>query len=104
MHHKISGDDNNKNIVVHNGDTIEIQLHETPTTGYSWEIAEVDTQVLRFQSSDYKIYDTAGLGGGGIRSMRFLVNGEGNGSIKLKNWRKWSGDIYQQFEIDVKVQ
>lgn len=104
MHHKISGDNNNKNIVVHKGDTIEIQLDETPTTGYSWEIDKVDSQLLGFQSSDYKIYDTAGIGGGGIRSMKFLVNGEGKGSIKLKNWRKWSGDIYQQFEIDVSAQ
>ena len=60
MHHKISGDNNNKNIVVHKGDTIEIQLDETPTTGYSWEIDKVDSQILGFQSSDYKIYDTAG--------------------------------------------
>ena len=92
MHHKISGDNNNKNIVVHKGDTIEIQLDETPTTGYSWEVDKVDS------------HDTAGIGGGGIRSMKFLVNGEGKGSIKLKNWRKWSGDIYQQFEIDVNAQ
>ena len=41
MHHKISGDNNNKNIVVHKGDTIEIQLDETPTTGYSWEVDNI---------------------------------------------------------------
>jgi predicted secreted protein len=104
MHHKISGDNNNKNIVVHKGDTIEIQLDETPTTGYSWEIDNIDSHILDFQSSDYKMYTTAGIGGGGIRSMKFLVNGHGNGFIKLKNWRKWNGDIYQQFEIDVNAQ
>ena len=104
MHHKITGDNNNKNIVVHKGDTIEIQLDETPTTGYSWAVDNVDSHILDFQSSDYKIYNTAGIGGGGIRSMKFLVNGQGDGSIKLKNWRKWSGDIYQQFEIDVNAQ
>ena len=88
MHHKITGDNNNKNIVVHKGDTIEIQLDETPTTGYSWAVDNVDSHILDLQSSDYKIYNTAGIGGGGIRSMKFLVNGQGDGSIKLKNWRK----------------
>ena len=104
MNHKISADKTIKEIVVQKGDTIEIELDESPTTGYSWEIAEIEGNVLGLQSSDYKRHKIVGIGGGGIRRLKFLVNELGNGSIKLKNWRKWSGDIYQQFQLDVKVQ
>jgi hypothetical protein len=64
----------------------------------------MDSNILGLQSSEYKIYNNAGIGGGGIRSMVFSVNGEGVGSIKLKNWQRWSGDIYQRFDINVSAQ
>lgn len=101
MLHKISGDSNNKNIDVHKGDTVEIALAETPTTGYSWEIDDIDTQVLELRSTAYKMHNSTGVGAGGTRIMIFLVSGKGKGFIKLKNWRKWNGNIHQQFQIDV---
>jgi predicted secreted protein len=103
MHHKISAD-SSTSIAVHKGDTIEIQLDETPTAGYSWEIDNMNSNIFQLQSSDYKLYDTAGVGGGGIRTMLFLVNNQGNGNIKLKNTQRWSGDVYKQFEINVNAQ
>lgn len=100
MHHKVSVG-SNTNIAVHKGDTIEIQLEETPTAGYSWEIDNMDTNIFELQSSDYKLYNEGGIGGGGLRTMIFLVDGQGNGRIKLKNAQRWSGDIYQKFEVNV---
>ncbi len=104
MNHKIAADSNHKNIVVHKGDTIEIELEETATTGYSWEIEGVDNNIAALQSNNYKMYEGAGIGGGGLRTMVFLVGGQGQGKIKLKNAQRWSGDIYKQFEIDVSAQ
>ncbi len=72
MHHKIAAD-NNSGITAHKGDTIEVQLDETPTAGYSWEIDSLDSNILELQSSDYKLYEGAGVGGGGLRTMLFLV-------------------------------
>jgi predicted secreted protein len=89
---------------VHKGDTIEIQLEETPTAGYSWEVDSMNSNIFELQSSDYKLYDEAGIGGGGMRTMLFLVKNSGNGNIKLKNTQRWSGDIYKQFEINVDAQ
>jgi predicted secreted protein len=103
MHHKISAD-SNSSIAVHKGDTIEIQLEETPTAGYSWEVDSMNSNIFELQSSDYKLYDEAGIGGGGMRTMLFLVKNSGNGNIKLKNTQRWSGDIYKQFEINVDAQ
>jgi len=103
MHHKIAAD-NSSGITAHKGDTIEVQLDETPTAGYSWEIDSLDNNILELQSSDYKLYEGAGVGGGGLRTMFFLVKNTGNGKIKLKNAQRWSGDVYKQFEIGVNVQ
>jgi predicted secreted protein len=104
MHHKISADSNAKSIAVHKGDTIEIQLEETPTAGYSWEIDNIDSNIVKLQSSDYKLYNEGGIGGSGIRTMVFLVDGQGNGKLRLKNSQRWSGDIYRQFEVNVNAQ
>ena len=103
MHHKIAAD-NSSGITAHKGDTIEVQLDETPTAGYSWEIDSLDSNILELQASDYKLYEGAGVGGGGMRTMLFLVKNVGNGKIKLKNSQRWSGDIYKQLEIGVNVQ
>ncbi|MGZ8554669.1 MAG: protease inhibitor I42 family protein [Chitinophagaceae bacterium] len=103
MNHKISAD-SSTHIAVNKGDTIEIQLDETPTAGYSWEIDKIDSNIFELQSSDYKLYDNAGVGGGGIRTMLFSVNNQGSGNIKLKNAQRWSGDVYKQFEVNVNVQ
>lgn len=103
MHHKIAAD-NSSGITAHKGDTIELQLDETPTAGYTWEIDSLDNNIFELQSSDYKLYEGAGVGGGGMRTMLFLVKNTGNGKIKLKNAQRWSGDVYKQFEIGVNVQ
>lgn len=103
MHHKISAD-SSTNIAVHKGDTIEIKLEETPTAGYSWTVDNVDSNIFELQSSDYKLYKEGAIGGSGMRTMIFLVNGQGNGKIKLKNSQRWSGDVYKQFEISVSAQ
>jgi predicted secreted protein len=103
MHHKIAADSSSA-ITAHKGDTIEVQLDETPTTGYAWELDSLDNNILELQSSDYKLYEGAGIGGGGKRTMLFLVKNTGQGNIKLKNAQRWSGDIYKQFQIGVNVQ
>jgi predicted secreted protein len=103
MHHKISAD-SNTSIAVHKGDTIEVQLEETPTAGYSWEIDNMDSNIFELQSSDYKLNNEAGIGGGGMRTMLFLVKNSGSGNIKLKNSQRWSGDVYKQFELNVNAQ
>ena len=71
MHHKIAAD-NSSGITAHKGDTIEVQLDETPTAGYSWELDSLDSNILELQSSDYKLYEGAGVGGGGMRTMFFF--------------------------------
>lgn len=96
-------DSNKKTLTVHKGDQIEIDLDETPTAGYNWEVESIENINCKLLTSDYKVYESAGIGGGGIRSMIFHVENSGNCTIKLKNWQRWSGDIYQRFEVNIVV-
>ncbi len=104
MNYQVSAKNNAGSIDVHKGDTLEIQLDETPTSGYSWEIDSVTNNITELVSNEYKLHEGAGIGGGGKRVMKFLIHGHGNGSIKLKNWQRWSGDVYKQFKLDVSAQ
>ena len=101
MQHKIFADSNQKTISIHKGDTITIELDETPTAGYNWEIEHADSAFVHLQSSEYKLRENTGIGGGGIRTMVFIVSGKGSESIKLKNAQRWSGDVYQRFELNI---
>ncbi|MEJ7829031.1 MAG: protease inhibitor I42 family protein [Segetibacter sp.] len=39
----LTENNNQKHIEIHVDDIIQIQLDETPTTGYRWEITELNT-------------------------------------------------------------
>ena len=47
--------DRGKTFAVQVGDFIAILLPENPTTGYRWEISEVDNQLVESQGSDYSV-------------------------------------------------
>lgn len=98
MQHHLTETANNNTISVRKGDTVVIELDETPTTGYMWDVATADNPIAQLQSSNYEIASTA-MGGGGKRKLIFSITGEGKGSISLKNWRKWSGDVAETFNV-----
>ena len=101
MRHKLTMDSNQTTLTVQKGDTIEVELDETPTAGYNWEVESMDENICDLVSSEYKIYAQAGIGGGGVRNMVFRIKNPGDGTIRLKNWQRWSGDIYQSFSVNV---
>lgn len=104
MEHIVSMANNNQTVAAQKGDTIHLELEENPTTGYAWDIAMVDSNVLQLQSSDYKLNQGGAIGGGGLRDMIFIVKDSGSGRLKLENKQRWSGDVYQHFEINISAQ
>ena len=103
MEHTLTADSNQKSIAVKKGDTISVELDETPTAGYNWEVARIDENICELVSSEYKVYTTAGIGGGGSRKMIFSIKNAGTGSIALENRQRWSGDVYQRFNVTISV-
>ncbi len=90
---------NQKTIQLSVGDSIELQLEETPTTGYKWEIVQINTGQLEAIENTYSLDKEAGIGGGGVRTFRLHVLDKGNGQIVLENRQRWNNDVYKTFKL-----
>jgi predicted secreted protein len=99
MQHYLTKSNSNQTVSLSKGDTFTIELDETPTTGYIWEVDNIGSGVVQLQSNTYTLSPEAAIGGGGKRKITFLVNGTGKSSLRLKNWRRWSGEVVETFQI-----
>lgn len=97
--HQLSEDSNAKTIQVARGDTIELTLDESPTTGYRWEVSELDTQQIQLTEQHYTPHKEAGVGGGGARIYHLKVLDKGPGHIVFENRQRWEGDVYKTFSL-----
>jgi inhibitor of cysteine peptidase len=95
--HRIDESFDAKTIQVAGGDTIELRLDESPTTGYRWEITEINKQQLHLSDQQYALREGVGMGGGGVRIFYLEVLHQGAGRIVLENRQRWEGDIYKTF-------
>jgi len=95
----LTENNNQKHIEIHVDDIIQIHLDESPTTGYRWEITELNTNDMRVISQDFKLHSNSGVGGGGKKMIQLKVLRKVSGRIKLENRQPWSGDVYKRFEI-----
>lgn len=100
MIHEVTVAQNTQTLFVSPGDVIRIQLEENPTTGYAWKMEETPP-LLSVQKNDYELFQNTGIGGGGKRTIELSVEQSGQASIQMKNWQRWSGDVYQTFELNV---
>lgn len=84
--------DNGKQITVKAGDTLTLTLESNPTTGYSWQVLEIDHAVL-VQDGDPEYKQSSGseglVGAGGTETFRFKVVGKGQTSLGLGYMRPW---------------
>src|SRR5450759_338564 len=74
------------------GDTLVIRLPETPTTGFRWVRASVDTNILESRGDDFQIGAQSWGGGGGNRVFRFVTKGQGSTSLEFKLTRSWEAN------------
>lgn len=81
------------------GDTIIVQLPENPTTGYRWELKEID-KAIEPPEIQYKPDEGAQMGGGGTKTFEFKLKSKGTTTIKIINKRSWEPEnsAIQHFE------
>ena len=96
---KLSENNNQQRIQIAVNDVIQIQLDESPTTGYKWEIMELNTNDLQVISEEFKLNPDTGIGGGGKKLIQLKILKKAAGRIKLENRQPWSGDVYKRFEV-----
>jgi inhibitor of cysteine peptidase len=87
------------------GDTLEVALESNPTTGYSWQIVEIDPALLS-QEGEVEFEPQSDLvGAGGTETFRFKALAPGEGALQLNYHRIWEEgvDPLEVFSITVTV-
>jgi inhibitor of cysteine peptidase len=98
--------DNGKAFEVSEGDLIGIRLQENPSTGYSWDMGEIDSPVVELLQSDYApAKNVRQVGGSGVRVYQFRAKSSGSERIHLKLRRPWDPEdkAAERFEINLSV-
>jgi inhibitor of cysteine peptidase len=86
------------------GDALVVQLPENPTTGFRWALASFSSNTLELARDEFQTAAEAGVGGGGLRMLRFVARRAGKVRIELKLARAWeSGPPKAVFGVDVKI-
>jgi len=100
--------DNGKQITVTSGDVVTVTLVSNPTTGYSWQVMEIDNAIL-VQDGDPEYKQSPGseglVGAGGTETFRFKAVGTGETKLGLGYMRPWeSVQPIETFSVQVTVQ
>jgi inhibitor of cysteine peptidase len=82
-----------------------VKLKGNPTTGYTWETAEVDETILKPMGAAEFKPDRDAIGAGGTLTLHFKAVGEGTTRLRLIYHRPFEKNTppIKSFEIDVEV-
>jgi inhibitor of cysteine peptidase len=84
------------------GETLTVQLPETPTTGFRWAIVSEPASMLTLVSDNFIMNAGSELGGGGMRQFLFRADQPGSGALTLKLQRAWESNApSDQFSISI---
>jgi inhibitor of cysteine peptidase len=97
--------DNGSQVELKSDQTLVISLEGNPTTGYTWEVAEVDEGVLRQVGEvEFEPEDTGDVGVRSVQILRFETVNSGKTSLDLVYHRSWEDEEPQEtFSIQVVV-
>jgi inhibitor of cysteine peptidase len=100
--------DNGKQISMRPGEILTLTLESNPTTGYSWQVMELDRAVLT-QEGDPEYKQSSGaeglVGAGGTETFRFKAVGSSETTLELGYMRPWeSVPPVETFTIQVDVE
>lgn len=103
----ITGADNGKQISFKTGDIFTVTLDSNVTTGYSWQVLELDQAIL-VQEGEPEYKQAPGseglVGAGGTETFRFKAVGSGKTSLALGYMRPWESEPpIETFVIQVEV-
>ncbi|MBU0490493.1 MAG: protease inhibitor I42 family protein [Chloroflexi bacterium] len=90
---EITQADNGKTIEVNQGSEVKVVLVSNPTTGYSWQVAEVDAKVLQQVGEAQFKADSDAIGAGGKETFTFKAAGAGQTTLKMEYKRPWETDV-----------
>lgn len=86
---KLDANDNGRQVELQKGQTLVITLESNPTTGYRWEVVEIDESILRQMGEAEFKPESEALGAGGTETFRFEATNAGQMALKLVYHRPW---------------
>lgn len=96
---------NGGSVELEQGQTLVLKLASNPTTGYDWELEDLNAAILeQVGEVEYKS-DSALIGSGGVNTYTFKAVGSGNMKLTLVYHRSWEKDIppIETYELDIVV-
>lgn len=88
------------------GQSLEIALEENPTTGYRWQVAANDDNILKLASREYQQSEAepGKVGVGGVATFNFEAAGKGSTELRMIYIRATaSSDTANQFSAAIEV-
>lgn len=101
---RLSAKDDGRQIELAEGQVLVISLEGNLSTGYRWEIAGVDAEVLRQLGEIEFEPESDLLGAPGKQTLRFQPVGEGQTSLQLIYHRPWEREIKRAKTFSIQVQ
>jgi inhibitor of cysteine peptidase len=104
----LGAEDNDSQVELTSGQVLEVTLASNPTTGYSWEVSEVDetvlTQVGEVEFQQAPAEGEPVTGAGGTETFRFAASA-GETTLTLVYHRPWEKDVepLETFTVQVVV-
>ena len=90
---KLNAADNGQAITAAVGQTLVIELVSNPTTGYSWQIDQIDAAILQQVGEVQYASDSNLTGSGGVETFTFTVVGSGETTLTLIYHRTWEEGV-----------
>ncbi len=93
-------------VTVKAGESFTIKLSGNPTTGYGWQMADVDTSIVQQDGKTAYKMDLPIAGSGGMYTYHFKTVSAGTTTLNFKYLRSWEKDKapYKTFTITIEVQ
>ncbi|GAB4503959.1 MAG: hypothetical protein Fur0043_09520 [Anaerolineales bacterium] len=103
----LEAQDDGKQVTLQSGQTLTVSLEANPTTGYRWQVLQIDPAVLE-QSGEAEYKQAAGAegltGAGGVETLRFEALAAGQTTLTLGYMRSWeSVPPLKTFTVQVTV-
>jgi len=102
---KITGQDAGTTVGLRVGELLEVTLAGNPTTGYMWDVASVDPNILKpVEQLEFQA-DSKAIGSPGKLTLRFEAARPGKTPLKLIYHRPWEKNVepIDTFEVIVVI-
>ena len=102
---KLTDNNQGRTVELRIGETLEVELRGNPTTGYVWDIASLDKEILKQVGETEFKQEREGRGVGGKIMMRFKARAAGETPLKLIYHRRFENGRppIKTFEVTIIV-